>query len=51
MPCPRFTITGPDDFGALASLLATREEAAGDVVPKVERILADVAARGDDALV
>lgn len=51
MPCPRFTVTGPGDFGPLRSLLATREEAAGDAAQKVERILADVAARGDDALV
>lgn len=51
MPCPRFAITGPDAFGPLKSLLATREEAAGDAAVKVERILADVAARGDAALV
>lgn len=51
MPCPRFTVTGPADFGALRALLATREEAAGDAEEKVRRILADVAERGDAALV
>ena len=51
MPCPRFTVTGPADFGSLRALLATREEAAGDAEEKVRRILADVAERGDAALV
>ena len=51
MPCPSFTVTGPEDFGPLRTLLASREEAAGDAADKVRRILADVAGRGDAALV
>jgi len=51
MPCPNFTVNGPADFGPLRTLLAGREEAAGDAAEKVARILADVAKRGDAALV
>lgn len=51
MPCPSFTVHGPEDFGPLRSLLAGREEAAGDTAEKVGRILTDVATRGDAALV
>ncbi|MHC1710776.1 MAG: histidinol dehydrogenase [Solidesulfovibrio sp.] len=51
MPCPSFTVNGPEDFGPLRTLLANREESAGDVAEKVTRILADVSNRGDAALV
>lgn len=51
MPCPSFSVNGPENFGPVRALLASREEAAGDAAQKVERILADVAARGDEALV
>jgi histidinol dehydrogenase len=51
MPCPSFTVAGPEDFGPLRTLLAGREEAADDAAEKVRRILADVAQRGDEALV
>ena len=51
MPCPSFTVNGPEDFGPLRTLLSGREEAAGDAEQNVRRILADVAKRGDEALV
>ncbi len=51
MPCPSFMVNGPEDFGPIRALLDSREEAAGDAAQKVERILADVAKRGDEALV
>jgi histidinol dehydrogenase len=51
MPCSRFSAQGPQDFGPLRALLASREEAAGDAEAKVRAILADVAERGDAALV
>ncbi len=51
MPCPIFTVRDTRDFGPIRDLLANRDEAAGDAVQKVERILADVATRGDAALV
>ena len=51
MPCPSFIVQGPDDFGRLQSVLAARQEAAGDVADNVARILSDVATRGDAALV
>ncbi len=51
MPCPSFTVAGPKDFAPLRQLLAGREEAADDAADKVRRILADVAQRGDEALV
>ena len=51
MPCPSFIVNGPADFAPLRTLLAGREDAAGDIAEKVSRILADVAQRGDAALV
>jgi histidinol dehydrogenase len=51
MPCPSFTVHGPEDFGPLRALLASREENAGDIAEKVSRILSDVSQRGDAALV
>ncbi|UJX40232.1 histidinol dehydrogenase [Desulfovibrio sp. JY] len=51
MPCPRFTISGPDDFGALRHMLAGRTAAASDAEDKVRHILNDVATRGDEALI
>ena len=51
MPCPSFTVRGPEDFGPIRALLANREDAAGDAAEKVARILADVRQRGDAALV
>jgi len=51
MPCSHFTARGPQDFGPLRALLASREAAAGDAEAKVRSIVADVAKRGDAALV
>jgi histidinol dehydrogenase len=51
MPCSRFSVQGPQDLGPLRTLLASREEAAGDAADKVRHILSDVAKRGDAALV
>ncbi len=51
MPCSRLRVHGPEDFGPLRTLLASREEAAGDAAEKVRGILDDVAKRGDAALV
>lgn len=51
MPCLRFIVKGPEDFGPLRTLLAGREEAADSAAEKVRHILADVSQRGDAALV
>jgi len=51
MLCSRFTVHGPDDFGPLRTLLANRQDAAGDIAEQVRQIIDAVATRGDAALV
>ncbi|NDY55616.1 histidinol dehydrogenase [Desulfovibrio sulfodismutans] len=52
MPCPLFVCNSPDAFGPVLDRLAARNEPPhGEIAERTAAILADVAARGDAALV
>lgn len=51
MPIRTLTHSGPEDFGPVADWLARRESPDPETETRVQAILDDVAARGDEALV